>query len=81
MLHKFIENVKNIDKKIVKVIILGLKASSIICLFSIFILALYHFNPISHIFYESGLKLFQASVTYAICFFCFGFFVDILRRQ
>ena len=75
-------DIKNIDKKVISLMVNGFKFSSLILIISLYILLLYKFNPISHILFESGLLLFKASLMYAISFFICGFFVDqILKKK
>jgi len=74
-------DIKNIDKKIISLMINGFKFSSIILIISLYILLLYKFNPISHIIFESGILLFRASLMYTISFFICGFFVDQLLKN
>ena len=74
-------DIKNIDKKIIPLMVKGFKFSSITLIISLYILLLYKFNPISHILFESGLLLFKASLMYAISFFICGFFIDQILKE
>lgn len=74
-------DIKNIDKKVISLMVNGFKFSSLILIISLYILLLYKFNPISHILFQSGLLLFKASLMYAISFFICGFFVDQILKE
>ena len=81
MIKKIIENIKNIDKKILKIMIFGLKFSFIICIISCIISLYYISNPISHILFNSGIILFRTSLTFASAFFVCGFAMDKIKKQ
>jgi len=77
----FKNNIKNIDKKVVSLMLSGFKFSSIILIISLYILLLYKFNPISHILFESGILLFKASLMYCAAFLICGFAIDQLLNK
>lgn len=81
MIKKIIENVKNIEKSILKIMFSGLKVSFIIYMLSAFVSLLYIINPISHLLYESGLILFKTSITFAVSFFICAFAMDKIKKQ
>ena len=75
-------DIKNIDKKIISLMLNGFKFSNIILVVSLYILLLYTLNPISHIFFECGLSLFKLSLTCAVSSFICGFAIDkIINRN
>ena len=69
MLNKLILEVKDMNKSIKSVMVIGFKICFIICLFSILILNLYTTYPIYCITYDVGLILFKTSILFAVCFF------------
>ena len=81
MINKLINSIKNIDKKILKIMFLGFKFSFIICIISCLISLCYIFNPISHIIYISGIILFKTSITFAVSFFICAVAMDKIKKQ
>ena len=81
MIHKLIDNIKNIDRKVLKIMITGLKFSFAICIISSIISLYYMSNPISHIVYNSGIILFKTGLTFASAFFVCGFAMDRIKKQ
>ena len=53
-MRKVLEEIKNIDKSIVKIMNSGFKFSFVVCMIFTYILYLYTLNPISHIHFEIG---------------------------
>jgi len=74
-------DIKNIDKKVFSLMVNGFKFSSIILIFSLYILLLYKFNPISHTFFEAGILLFKASLMFYVSFIICGFFIDQMFKK
>ena len=81
MIKELINNIKSIDKKILGIMISGLKFSFIICVISCAIALYYISNPISHIVYNSGIILFKTGLTFASAFFVCGFAIDKIKKQ
>ena len=81
MIKKFIDNVKNIEKDILKIMISGFRFSFIICIISCIVSLLYILNPISHILYDSGIILFKTGLTFAAMFFVCAFAMDNIKKQ
>ena len=81
MIKKLIDNINNIDKKIIKIMIFGLNCSFMICIISCAISLSYILNPISHILYNSGIILFKTGLTFASAFFVCGFAIDKIKKQ
>ena len=81
MINKLIDSIKSIDKKILKIMSLGLKFSFIICIISCMISLYYILNPISHILFNSGIILFKTGLTFASAFFICGFAMDKIKKQ
>jgi len=80
MIKKLIDNVKNIDKKILKIMNIGFKFSFIICVISCAVSLSYILNPISHILFNSGIILFKTGLTFASAFFVCGFAMDKIKK-
>ena len=81
MIKKVMDNINNIDKKILKIMVYGLNLSFIICVISCAISLYYISNPISHILYNSGIILFKTGLTFASAFFVCGFAIDKIKKQ
>ena len=81
MIKKLIDNIKNIDKNILKIMLWGFRFSFIVCIISCIISIFYILNPISHIIYTSGLILFKTGITFAVSFFIFAFVTDKIKKQ
>jgi len=80
MIKEFINDIKNIDLKIISVMNVGFKVALLILLFASYILTLYSTYPISHIAYLSGLNLFRLSLTCVSAFFICGITVNKLKK-
>ena len=81
MIKKIIDNIKNIEKNTLKIMIIGLKFSFSICVISSIVSLLYILHPISHILYDSGIILFKTGLTFAISFFLCAFAIDKIKKQ
>ena len=81
MIKKIIDNIKNIDKNILKIMISGLNFSFIICVIACIISLYYISNPLSHILYNSGIILFKTGLTFASTFFVCAFVMDTIKKQ
>ena len=81
MIHAFFNQFKHMDKKIFSIIKCENIFSLIICLFSIFILIYYDFNPISFDTYYIGILLFKTGLMFAVEFIICGFAIDIIKKQ
>jgi hypothetical protein len=81
MLKQLIDNIKNIDKKVFKIMIFGFKCSFIVCFLSSIISLSYILNPISHILFDSGIILFKTGLTFASAFFVCAFAMDKIKKQ
>lgn len=75
-----IRDFKNIDSSIVKIMKHGYKFSFLLAIFSSFILFLYTYNPISHIWFESGILLLKASISIFVAFVVCGFVFDKVKK-
>lgn len=81
MVKKVIDNFKNIEKDILKIMVSGFKFSLIVCIISGIVSLLYILNPISHILYDSGIILFKTGLTFAASFFVCAFAMDKIKKQ
>lgn len=81
MVKKVIDNFKNIEKDIIKIMMSGFKFSLIVGIISGIVSLLYILNPISHILYDSGIILFKTGLTFAIAFFISAFAMDKIKKQ
>ena len=81
MIKRLIDNIKNIDKKILRIMNIGFEFSFVICIVSSLICLSYILNPISHILYNSGIILFKTGLTFASAFFVCAFAIDKIKKQ
>jgi len=81
MIKEFIENAKNMDKKIFKIMISGFKFSFIVCIMSCILSLSYILNPISYILYKSGIILFKTGLTFGVMFFVCAFAMDRIKKE
>lgn len=81
MIKKIINNIKNIEKDVLKIMLSGFKFSLIICMISCIISLLYIINPISHILYDSGIILFKTGLSFGVMFFICAFAIDNIKKQ
>ena len=79
MIKEFINDIKNVDKKIVLVMNKGFIISFLILLFASYILVLYTTYPFSHVAYLCGLYLFKLSFTCFSAFFVCGMVINKLK--
>lgn len=79
MIKTLLEDIKNIDKKIIKIMLYGFKFSLLISLLAIYILSLYNTYPFSHVAYLSGLLVFKLSLTCLVSFFICGFAINKIK--
>ncbi len=61
--EKILNNLKNVDKKIIKVMKNGIKISFIICIIASFILSVYNINNNPSIYYI-GISIFKSGLFY-----------------
>ena len=81
MVKKVIDNFRNIEKDIIKIMMSGFKFSLIVGIISGIVSLLYILNPISHILYDSGIILFKTGLTFAVTFFISAFAMDKIKKQ
>ena len=81
MIKKLINNIKNMEENVSKIMIKGLYFSFIILLISFFISFIYTINPISHILFICGVILFKTGLTFGIMFFISAFVIDNLKKE
>lgn len=81
MINRLIDNIKNMEKPIIKVMLQGFRFSFLICLLSLMILELHITYPFSHIVYDAGLILFRTGIMIAVSFFMCAFATDKLKNS
>ncbi len=81
MIIKIINNIKNIEKNILEIMLKGFSFSFIISMLSIFVLLYYILNPISYTILEMGIILFKNSLIYIVCFFTCGIVMDKIKKE
>ena len=81
MIKKLTNNIKNLDKDILKIMFLGFKFSFLICVLSSIVLLTYIVNPVSYILFEAGTVLFKTGLTFAVSFFICGFVINCIKKQ
>lgn len=72
MVHKFINNLFEIDKSISELIKKGLIFSMVVCIIALFIFYFYHINFLNYIYHDISLVLLRTGITFAIGFFVCG---------
>lgn len=75
-----IKDFKNIDSSISKIMKNGYKFSFLLAIFASYILFLYTYNPISHIWFESGILLLKTSISVFVAFLTCGFAFDKIKK-
>ena len=71
----------NIDKKVKKIMLDGIKFSFIICLFSTLILSLYISSNNTYLLFYLGISLFKSSTTFMVIFFVYGILFNKLLQE
>lgn len=80
MVKQFIDNFKHIDKKISKVMKIGLIFCVGLMLISLLLLVTYLSISANLLFFDIGIALFRLGLTLAIEFIICGYAVDIILR-
>lgn len=78
-MKKILEEIKNFDKSILKVMKSGIKFSFVFCLFATLILATYNSLHIPKLFY-TGISLFQSSLFFFASFIAYGFIFNRVKK-
>ena len=78
--HIVLDDIKNIDTSIVKVMYYGFKFSFILCIISTYILFLYVLNPFSHILFDVGYLIFKCSLMFFVSFFTGALATDKIKK-
>ena len=81
LFNNIINTFKNLDKKIIKIMISGLKFCFLITLISITILLIYIFISKYFLLYQIGLLVFQLSLYFSIDFIVAAFVIDTIKKQ
>ena len=81
MVKEIINNIKNIEKNILKIMFKGFKFCFGILIISSIVLLFYILNPVSYIIFDSGIILFKTSLTYAVCFFICAFVSNNIKKE
>lgn len=71
----------DLDIKVKKIMLLGIRFSFITCLFSTLILSLYISSNNSYILYDLGISLFKSSTTFIVVFFIYGIVFNKLLQE
>ena len=78
-MKKILEELKNFDKEILKVMKSGIRFSFVFCLFATLILSLYTSIHIPKLFYV-GISLFQSSLFFLVAFIAYGFIFNKMKK-
>lgn len=81
MLNKIIDTLKNLDKKIIKILKYGLKFCFAILVLSAIILVTYLFFVHSDFVFQIGLLTFQIGLCFIAEFFASAIAVDTISKQ
>ena len=80
-MKKIVEEIKNIDIRIIRIMKSGFKFSFVLCLIFTYVLYLYTLNPISHTFFNIGYLGVRCSFMFFVSFFIGGFASNIIRKE
>lgn len=78
---KFINDIKNIDISIIKIMKNGYRIALILSILATYILFLYTYNPISHLWFECGISILRIGITIFSFSFACGFVFDKMRKE
>lgn len=81
MLNKIIDTIKNLDKKILKILNYGLKFCFAILVLSAIILVTYLFFVHSDFVFQTGLLTFKIGLCFIAEFFTSAIAVDTISKQ
>lgn len=79
-MKKILEELKNFDKSILKLMQSGIHFSFIFCLYATLILVIYEIVHTPNLFYV-GISLFQTSLFFLVAFIAYGFFFNTLKKS
>lgn len=81
ILNQLIDKIKNLDKKIVKIMDSGFIFSFILCIISVISLFTYEvFYSLPNLFYI-GISLFKTALMFACMFFICGIGFDTIKKE
>ncbi len=80
MIKKLTNDIKDLDKDILKIMFSGFKFSFFICTLSSIVLLTYIVNPVSYLLFEAATILFKTGLTFAVSFFICGFVVNNIKK-
>ena len=81
VINTLIDKVKNLDKKVLKIMHTGFIFSFILCIVSVLSLFTYEmFYTLPELFY-SGISLFRTSLIFACTFFICGLGFDTIKKE
>ncbi len=79
-MKKIVEELKNFDKKILKVMKSGIHFSFVFTVFATLILAMYKTVHIPNLFY-AGISLLQTSLFFLVAFIAYGFVFNTAKSR
>lgn len=80
LINALISTIKNLDKKIYKVMINGFKFSFVLCLIATYILLSYKLYGMPFMFYI-GISVFKAALTFGVTFFICGICFNTVIKE
>ena len=81
MVHKFINNIFEIDESISKIIQKGMIFSMIVCIIALFIFYFYHISLLNYIYHDISLVLLRTGITFVIGFFVCGIATNKISKD
>lgn len=81
MMEMIINKFKNLDVKVKLIMLNGFKFAFGFCIFSTFILAIYHYLCMTPILYYVGTILFRTSLMFFVDFVILGIGFDTIKKQ
>lgn len=78
-MKKILEEWKNLDKSISKVVYSGIRFSFVFCLFATLLLVIYETVHSPNLF-KIGISLFQTSLFFFVAFIVYGFVFNTVKK-
>ena len=81
MIHKFIDNIFEMEKSISKLVKQGLIFSMLVCLSAVTMFFVQRNASLSYIFHDASLSLLRTGITFAISFIVCGIATNSIKNQ
>ena len=81
MIHKFIDNLFEMDKPISRVVKYGLIFSMIVCIAAVIMFYFYNTLSLGYIYHEISFGLFKSGIMFGISFFICGIATNTIIKE